>query len=196
MLFYYYAFNLRHLAHWSLPPERAPPWYGIEQSVLAPLSPLQTLSIKLAREAKAHPIITHLKLMRTKVARVFNLDPYLNVSSSIWLHPKLCIGKSPFCWKDWLEKGIATLGDPYRNGTLKSFEDFVQQFGIPRSHFFRYLQLRHLLLGIFGSSTPAPKAAELLDKVLTSYGKGEASVYYSMMTQSLGNGALSALKQT
>lgn len=26
LLYYYYAFNLKHLAHWSLPPERAPPW--------------------------------------------------------------------------------------------------------------------------------------------------------------------------
>ena len=25
LVYYYYAFNLRHLAHWALPPERAPP---------------------------------------------------------------------------------------------------------------------------------------------------------------------------
>ncbi len=30
LLFYYYAFGLRHLAHWALPPERAPPWHNIE----------------------------------------------------------------------------------------------------------------------------------------------------------------------
>lgn len=52
MLFYYYAFNLRHLAHRLLPPERAPPWYCIEKSVLAHISPLQCLSINLAREAR------------------------------------------------------------------------------------------------------------------------------------------------
>lgn len=197
MLFYYYAFNLRHLAHWSLPPERAPPWYSIEQSALAPLSPLQSLSIKLARKAKAHPIIAHLKSMWIKIARIFKLDPYLNVSSSVWLNPKLCISKSPFCWKDWLDRGVVTLGDLYHNGILKSFEECVQQYGIPRSQFFRYLQLRHLLLKIFGSSTTAPKAAELLDKVLKSFGKGhEASVYYSLLIQDLGNEAMTGLKLT
>ena len=45
VLYYYFAFNLRHLAHWSLPPERAPPWFCIEQSVLTPLLPLQSLSV-------------------------------------------------------------------------------------------------------------------------------------------------------
>lgn len=85
--FYYYVFHLGPLAHWSLPPDRAPPWYCTEQSVLARLTPLQSLSTKLAIEAKAHPIIAHLKLMWTKVARMFNLDPYLNASFSICLNP-------------------------------------------------------------------------------------------------------------
>ena len=50
MLFYYYVFNLRHLAHWSLPPERAPPWYCMEQAVVAPLSPMQVLSTHLLED--------------------------------------------------------------------------------------------------------------------------------------------------
>ena len=197
MLFYYYAFNLRHLAHWSLPPERAPPWYSIEQAVVAPLSPLQVLSTQLSKEAKTHPIISHLKLIWTKVARIFKFNPFLNVSSSIWLNPKLRIGKVPIYWKVWLENGMVTLRDLYCDGVLKSFEDLVQQFNIPRSHFFRYLQLRHMLVGLLGSSTSVPQNAEILDKVLKAFGKGhEASVYYSMMIQTLGDGAISALKKT
>ena len=68
MVFYYYAFNLRHIAHWTLPPERAPPWYSIEQSALAPISPLECPSIKLDRKVITHPIISHLKLIWIKVA--------------------------------------------------------------------------------------------------------------------------------
>lgn len=195
MVFYYYAFNLRHLAHWTLPPERAPPWYSIEQSALAPISPLECLSIKLDRKVITHPIISHLKSMWIKVARLFNLDPYLNACSSIWMNPKLCINKSPFLWKDWLGKGIVKLGDIYHNGILKSFEDIVRQFGIPRSQFFRYLQLRHLLSGIFGDNTSAPKAPDLLNDVIKNYGRGhEASKYYSMLINNQDNGAISALK--
>lgn len=197
MLFYYYAFNLRHLAHWSLPPERAPPWYGMEQAVMAPLSPIQVLSTKLSKKAKTHPIISHLKLIWTKVARIFKFDPFLNVSSSIWLNPKLRIGKFPIYWKIWRENGVVTLGDLYCHGSLKSFGDLVRQFNIPTSHFFRYLQLRHMLVGIFRSGAAVPQNAEFLDKIIKSYGKGhEAAVYYSMMIQTLGNGPISALQKT
>lgn len=69
MLFYYYAFNLRHLAHWLLPPERVPPWLCVEQSV-APVPPLQCLATKLKREVKTHPIISNLKGMWIKVTRL------------------------------------------------------------------------------------------------------------------------------
>lgn len=197
MLFYYYAFNLRQLAHWALPPERAPPWLCIERAVLAPVSPLQSLSIKLAGEAKTQPVIAHLKLIWIKVARIFKFDPYLNISASLWLNPKLCIGKVPFYWKDWHAKGIVLLGDVYHNGALKSFRDLTQQFGLHRSQFYRFLQLRHLLVGIFGSSTSTPEDAGFLDRVLTIYGRRhEASVYYSMLSRTLGNRALAALKVT
>lgn len=116
MLYYYYAFTLRHLAHWSLPPERAPPWYKIEQSILYPLHPMQSLSSNLVKDAKQHPIISHLKTTWLKISR---FEVYLNSTSSIWMNPELCINKSPFLWKDWLEKGIITLNDLYNNGILK-----------------------------------------------------------------------------
>lgn len=61
LVYYYYAFNLRHLAHWALPPERAPPGYSIEQSVSAPLPLLHCLSTKLSKHERAHPIISHLQ---------------------------------------------------------------------------------------------------------------------------------------
>lgn len=172
MLFYYYAFNLRHLAHWSFPPERAPPWYCLEQAVVAPLSPMQVLSTKLSKKAKTHPIIAHLKLIWTRVARIFKFDPFLNVSSSIWLNPKLRIDKCPIYWKIWQEKGVVSLGDLYSDGSLKSFGELVQRFSIPTSHFFRYLQLRHMLGGVFGPAASVPHNAEVLDKILKNYGKG------------------------
>lgn len=196
LLYYYYAFNLRHLAHWSLPPERAPPWHCIEQSV-APVPLIQCLSIKLSGELKTHPVFSHLIVLWSKVAKQFNLDPHLNVFSSIWLNPKLCINKSPIWWKEWYERGIVTLNDLYHNNILKSFQDLVQQFGISKSQFYRYLQLRHLLMGTFRSDTSAPKPAGFLEEVLICYTLGgKASTYYSQMIRSVGDGALQALKLT
>lgn len=85
VLYYYYAASLRHLAHWSLPPQRAPPWFSIKQSVSAPLPKLQRLSTKLL---KAHPVISHLQSVWKKVSELIGFDPYLNRASSIWMNPK------------------------------------------------------------------------------------------------------------
>lgn len=40
-------------------------------------------------------------------------------------------------------KGIKTLDHIFDGGTLRSFDDLKHRFGLPNSHFFRYLQLRH-----------------------------------------------------
>ena len=66
------------------------------------------------------------KMIWIKVFQMFELDPYLNSFSSIWLNPKLCINKSLFLWKDWQGKRIATQGDLYHSGILKSFNDLLQ----------------------------------------------------------------------
>ncbi len=64
-LYYYFALSLRHLSHWSLPPERAPPWYKIEQSALPSILLLHSLSTKVVGKVKNHPIISHLNVIVT-----------------------------------------------------------------------------------------------------------------------------------
>ena len=45
----------------------------------------------------------------------------------------------------WFEKGIITFEDLYSRGTLSSFSDLSQRFNLPKSHLFRYFQIRHFL---------------------------------------------------
>ena len=106
------------------------------------------------------------------MARLFELDPYSKTLSSIRQNPKLCIGRAPLFWRNWLEKGIVTLGDLYLGGILNSN---LESLGL---HFLRYLQHQHLLAGSFRSSSSALNAPECFNKVLLKYGKGhEASGY-------------------
>ena len=180
LLFYHYAFSTRHLAHWVLPPERAPPWYQIEQLALSPLPPLSCLSTKKSPKAQAHPVISHLQETWNKICKIFNTNPYLNSESSIWKNPKLHINKAPFLWKEWVNKGILKLGDLYKEGSIKSFDDLVVEFDLPRSTFWQYLQLSHLLCGVFGSPRTLPPHSELLGGTTMVFGTGhEASFYYS-----------------
>ncbi len=86
-----------------------------------------------------------------EIARIFQFNPFLNTASSIWMNPKLRIGNSSFIWKEWIAKGILKLGDVYENNVLKSFNQLTQSFGLNKTQFWRFLQLRHLLCGVFGS---------------------------------------------
>ncbi|XP_038559289.1 uncharacterized protein LOC119891591 [Micropterus salmoides] len=139
LLFYHYAFTIRHMAQWSLPPERAPPWFHLESAVSSPLTPIACISAKLAQQYQSHPILSHIQWVWKRVAKILKFDPYLHQAAGIWLNPKLCINKSPFLWKLWLQKGIRVLGDLYQDGTLKSFEALSQEFDLPRNQQWKYL---------------------------------------------------------
>lgn len=57
---------------------------------------LQSLFSRLAKAVKYHPVIAYLNAIWIKVARMFNLQPYLNISFTIYSNPKPCLGKTPF----------------------------------------------------------------------------------------------------
>lgn len=111
-----------------------------------------------------------------------NFSSNLHTDASLWLNPKLCIDKSPFFWKLWVRKGILILGDLYERGILKSFQDLKAQYLLPQSQFWKYLQLRHLLLQIFESPSTPPPTVSCLTYIRKVFGGGhEASKYYSVL---------------
>lgn len=169
---YHYAYNFRQMVQWALPPERAPPWFAMEQSVYPSLLLSAYISANLPSASRSHPIISHLQGVWKKISRIFQINAYLSRSAGIWANPTLRIGRSPFIWKEWIEKGILTLGDLYEGDTLKSFKKLMEQFQLTRSQFWRYLQLRHLLVSTYGSPQTPPQGIDLFKKALTNFGLG------------------------
>ncbi|KAJ8375592.1 hypothetical protein SKAU_G00061720 [Synaphobranchus kaupii] len=49
------------MVHWTLPPERAPPWFDLESPLCSPFAPMLYISIKLSPEAQTHPILSHMQ---------------------------------------------------------------------------------------------------------------------------------------
>lgn len=119
LILYHYAFCLRHIAQWALPPERAPPWIGMEARLFSPLNPIDALSVNLTPDIKSHPVIANLFNVWKRVSFMFSLNIHLNTESCIWNNPKLKIGKYSFVWKDWLACGIIKLADLYDGNVLK-----------------------------------------------------------------------------
>ncbi len=182
-----------------MPPERAPPWFKMEQSVYTALPPLSCITARSPPDARTHPIISHMQGIWKKVSRLFKMSPNLSLSAGLWANPKLCIGKSTFVWKKWVVKDIRTLWDLYEDNTLKSSEKLVQQHNLPRNQFWRYLQLRHLLVSTSGSpqSPPSGYGSANAHHILAFFGLGhEASIYYSLFMDNDAdrNKIVSALK--
>lgn len=47
--------------------------------------------------------------------------------------------------KMWFTKG-QTFGDLFKDGSLQSFQELSSQHGLPRTNFFKYLQVRHFVI--------------------------------------------------
>lgn len=79
---------------------------------------------------------------------------------------------------------------------MKSFNQLTQSFGLNKTQFWRYLQLRHLLSGTFGSSSQGPPEDNILSIILEAWGRGhEASVYYRLIMEKVGYSFHSATKR-
>uniref|UniRef100_A0A672FIY2 Uncharacterized protein n=1 Tax=Salarias fasciatus TaxID=181472 RepID=A0A672FIY2_SALFA len=78
LLYYYCAFSLRHLAHWFLPPERAPPWLPLETAASLPFNPLNYLSINPEPQNKSHPVLSHIKEVWGRICKILKFNPHLN----------------------------------------------------------------------------------------------------------------------
>ena len=188
---YHYAFTVRHMAQWTLPPERAPPWFSLESAVCSPILPINKVSSKLDFIDQSHPIISHICWVWKKLGRMFKFDPFLHVSAGIWYNPKLRIDKEPFMWDSWDEKGIKTLGNLYQGDDLKSFGELREEFGLPANHFWRYLQIRSLLVKTFGSPSSAPPKIDIVEIIFRIFGLGhEASAYYTMFLEVSASGTV------
>ena len=91
-------------------------------------------------------------------------------------------------------KGVHTLGNRYKRGVLKSFDNLVEQFKLSNNQFWIYLYLRHLHITTFGSTHTPPQGMDLIKEILRIAGIGHwASLQYMNHTVYLSNTALKTL---
>ncbi|CDQ57897.1 unnamed protein product [Oncorhynchus mykiss] len=95
-------------------------------------------------------------------------NPIIHSTVQIWkqikvhfeLRPILSFAPSNLdnTFERWGELGISTIGDVFIEGTFASFELLRETYNLPRSNFFRYLQIRDYVrkhLPTFGNAKPS-----------------------------------------
>lgn len=147
---YYWAANLRALMYWRnaypevLTTTTTPAWLVIERDIQdSSLPALLFAENKTIRTfKKCNPIVVNSLKVWYQLRKVFKLPQTCFLTPITYNHafPPSLTDQTFLSWK---EKGIVLIGDLYINNVFASFAQLRQKFGIPPSHFFRYLQIRN-----------------------------------------------------
>lgn len=82
----------------------------------------------------------------------------------------------------WHERGLSTLKDLYIDGRLASFQQLQVKYNFPNTHFFRFLQLRHVLRSGVSQYESVPQNSAL-DSFMSvePYAKGAISRFCNVL---------------
>lgn len=85
----------------------------------------------------------------------------------------------------WKKSGVFTLKDLYKEGTLMSFTELQEKHGIARTHFFRYLQMRHALRAQFQKLKGSISTYPLIGILNTQGPRGMISSLYTHLLSNI-----------
>lgn len=169
--YYYWATNLRILHYWlrADSSHNAPAWLRLEAASCSPCS--------LAA------------LVYTSNASICR-EYCKNILVKTTVKPSLSDGAFTL----WSNHGIKSFNDLYIEGIFSSFPQIMAKYEIPKSHFFRYLQIRSFVKSV-SSLFPSQPATPAIDMLLLPppISKGAISHGYDKIL-SLRSNQFSAIK--
>ncbi len=145
-IYYYWACNIKTMLHWRErdQPGRHDAWVQMETSS----SPLNLGSVLCApvpppfNQFQSNLVVYHSIRIWSQFRRHFKLHTTF-IHSPIKNNYNFPPSFSDSTFGIWSSKGIKSMSNLYVDGKFGSFTQLSQSFDLPKSHFFRYLQLRH-----------------------------------------------------
>ena len=142
--YYFWAAQLKPLTAWlrDLTDAR---WLNIEKSLCQQsLSELPFLDITLKNTEMGEWTMSTLKIWR-EIQSLLKLPRPISSLTSIGSIRNFIPAQLDMGFRRWSEYGLQYIHQLFEKGTMKSFEKLRNNFLLPKTDFFRYLQLRHLL---------------------------------------------------
>lgn len=138
---YHWSFTLRPLVVWFYP-QTAVFWRTMEERMVHPWSLADVLFANISVRQSQLPfglIVTHLIQVWCSLERICNIS--CRWQSPIFNNKGLLIRGRPVTYSQWEKGGIQFLGDIFGLDGLRSFQDIKNNFNLPGTSFFFYLQL-------------------------------------------------------
>lgn len=185
-MYYHWAANIRSLLYWVRNDAAAPGWTAMEGASVGSTSLAALLCAKLpftqpVSSFTSNPVVIHSIKIWNQFRRSFSLRG-LSQAGPIAKNHMFVPSVMDGAFDTWSRAGIVSLSDLYVDGVFASFEQLVQNYDIPRLHFYKYLQLRNFV----ASNTdvyPSCPPTSLLDAVLNckSDRKQTISIIYELL---------------
>lgn len=158
---YYWAANIQKVAFWasSFPDGEGPNWCLMERRACGSADAVSLVCSPLPLSVKLHsnnPVVTS-TLRIWKQFRVHFGFKKAILNMPILRNPFFKPALMDTAFHIWFQRGLKSVADLFHDSVFVSFDFLVQKYGIPRSHFFRYLQIRdftHKQFPSFPSSPP------------------------------------------
>lgn len=165
-MFYYWAANLQKILYWFQSPNidwcRAEAQFCKKSSLSALLT--SRLPFSPSRFCSS-PVVTSTLRIWMQFRQTFHLTE-LSMLSPICDNPLFPASKLDATFKQWEGLGLKTCKDFFINGVFLSFTELMNKLQIPRTSFFRYLQVRHFIQSHSPSFPQLPTPSHVEDILL------------------------------
>ena len=190
-LYYYWAANIKVMLCWKelSAQEPAPKWLQLENLSCGPTSLQSFLCCKLplaepVSKYTSNLIIKHSVKIWCQFRRAFSLNDF-SICAPVAKNHNFKPSIMDRAFDIWTEKGVISVRDLFDEGVFMTFNQIQLKFGIPRPHFFRFLQLRNFVtLSI--ADFPSQPPDSLLESILNfnPHSKGVIGSIYSLLNSS------------
>lgn len=148
-LHYYWSCNIHKLLYLTTNPE------GVERPAWVDMEFRSTTTFSLQSLVCSQLPLTPANYTSNPI--VYNsLKIWIQIRKSLGLHRASILAPTmnnhlfmPSCtdltFRTWSEKGLTKLKDFYNQGTFMPFDVLSKKFDLPRSHLFRFFQIRHFI---------------------------------------------------
>lgn len=145
---YYWAAQLRGVVEWVLQDEETN-WLKLEEQS-CPLVPMETIPFLEQKKWRKLQIKNEWmnctkrvwSLVRKKIGAPLTTSRAVKIAKDVDFLPcRLDVG-----FRGWMEKGLININQLFDGGTLKSFTQLQDKYGLTSKDFYRYLQLRNYLI--------------------------------------------------